>query len=151
MASDDLDAGIGQRRLAHEVWARLDPSRATRAGRGTYLSEWTATYAQRRQAICPAFPKSPQPAWTRSRVRSDVPVLIIVGGADPQDPPANVAHARRELPNSLTVVVPHGGHGSIQLGCMPEVAARFVENGTAVGLDTRCVARYRPPAFVVQR
>jgi hypothetical protein len=86
-------------------------------------------------------------AWSRARVRSGTPVLIVVGGSDPQDPGANVANARRELPNSLTVMVPGGGHGSVQLGCVPMVAQRFVERGAVQGLATACVRRYRPPPF----
>jgi pimeloyl-ACP methyl ester carboxylesterase len=93
------------------------------------------------------MPKAPQPSWSYRRVRSDVPVLLLVGGADPQDPLANVAHARRELPGSRTVVVPGAGHGSVQHGCVPRLANQFVERGTAAGLDTSCVARYEPPPF----
>jgi hypothetical protein len=77
-------------------------------------------------------------------------VLFVVGGNDPQDPLSHVAGARRELPNSRTVVVPAAGHTAVQLGCMPRVAQAFVERGTAAGLDARCVARYTPPPFVVR-
>jgi hypothetical protein len=83
-------------------------------------------------------------------VRSSAPVLFVVGQADPQDPVANIAGARRELPNSRVVVVPAAGHVSAQLGCMPRIVTQFVERGTAVGLDTSCVARYAPPRFVVR-
>jgi pimeloyl-ACP methyl ester carboxylesterase len=93
------------------------------------------------------MPESPQPSWSTARVRSDKPVLLLVGGTDPQDPLSNVANAKRELPNSRTVVVPAGGHGSIQLGCTSRLAQQFVDRGTAPGLDTRCVAGYRPPAY----
>jgi pimeloyl-ACP methyl ester carboxylesterase len=137
--------------LCSEPWARMSPSRTAAASKGTYLAEWTAANTRRTAAVCSGFPKAPQPAWTRSRVQSDVPTLIVVGGTDPQDPLANVAHAQRELPNSRTVVVPGGGHGSIHLGCMPQVAARFVASGTVTGLGTRCVARYQPPRFVLPR
>ena len=87
---------------------------------------------------------------TKARVRSDVPVLLIVGGSDPQDPLANVRGARAAMPASRTVVVPHAGHGALQLGCLPRVAQQFVERGTAAGLDTRCVGRYAPPPFVIR-
>ena len=74
-------------------------------------------------------------------------MLLLVGGADPQDPLANVANASRELRHSRTVVVPGAGHGSAQLGCVPRLVNRFVERGTAAGLDTSCAARYVPPPF----
>ena len=133
----------------NEHWARWDPARTAAASRGTYLAERTALDAALARATCSAVPKVAQPAWTKARVRSDTPVLFVVGGADPQDPLANVSRATRELPASRTVVVPAGGHGSVQLGCVPRIAQQFIERGSAAGLDTGCVARYAPPRFVV--
>jgi len=147
--------GVEARRLmfssivCNEPWARWNPARTQAAARGTYLAERTAADAALVGAVCSAMPKAAQPAWSRARVRSDVPVLLVVGGDDPQDPLENVRNARRELPASRTVVVPHAGHGALQLGCTARVAQQFVERGTADGLDTRCVARYTPPPFGV--
>jgi pimeloyl-ACP methyl ester carboxylesterase len=136
--------------VCSEPWARWSPARTRAESRGTYLAERTELDAALAAAVCSAMPKARQPAWSRARVRSDVPVLLVVGGDDPQDPLANVRNARRELSSSRTVAVPHAGHGSLQLGCLPTLARRFVEHGTAAGLDTRCAARYTPPAFVVR-
>ena len=133
--------------VCNEHWARRNPRLTAVAARGTYLAEATSRDTRGTAAVCSVMPKSAQPAWTKTRIRSDKPVLLIVGGADPQDPLSNVSNAKRELPGSRTVVVPNGGHGSIQLGCMPRVAEQFVDRGTAAGLDAGCVARYRPPAF----
>jgi pimeloyl-ACP methyl ester carboxylesterase len=117
--------------------------------RAPYLAASIARNLAEDAVVCSAFPRATQPPWTRARVRSSVPVLLVVGGTDPQDPPANVAGAARELPNSRTVIVPAGGHGSAQLGCVPRIALQFVRQGSAVGLDTRCVADYDPPRFAV--
>ena len=133
--------------VCNEPWARWSPARTAAASRGSYLAEQTANDALGAAAVCPAMPKAPQPAWSYRRVRSEAPVLLLVGAADPQDPLANVANASRELPRSRTVVVPGAGHGSAQLGCVPRLVNRFVERGTAAGLDTSCVARYVPPPF----
>ena len=133
--------------VCNEPWARRDPKRVAAAGRATYLAEATKLEASLVAAACSEVPKAEQPAWSRARVRSDKPVLLTVGGADPQDPPSNVSNAARELPSSRPVTVPAGGHGVIQLGCMPRIAESFIERGTASGLDTRCVARYSPPSF----
>ena len=102
--------------VCNEPWARWSPARTHGAGRGTYLAERVALDSARR-AVCSAMPKTAQPAWSKARVRSDVPVLLVVGGNDPQDPVANVRDAVRELPSSRTIVVPNAGHGSLQLGC----------------------------------
>ena len=136
--------------VCNEPWARWSPRRSAAASRGTYLAEERAMDARLVSAACSVVPKTEQLAWSRRRVSSDKPVLLVVGGADPQDPPSNVAHATAELPNSRTTVVPAGGHGSVQLGCLPSVARQFIERGTAVGLDARCVRRYRPPPFVLR-
>jgi pimeloyl-ACP methyl ester carboxylesterase len=136
--------------VCNEYWARRDPRRTVAASRGTYLAEATGLAARLVAAACSAVPKRPQPSWSKARVRSDKPALILVGGTDPQDPLSNAAHAERELPNSRTVVVPAGGHGSIQLGCTSQVAQRFIDMGTSAGLDARCVLRYRPPPFVLR-
>jgi pimeloyl-ACP methyl ester carboxylesterase len=157
LSMDEQGAGGAETRrlmywsiVCNEPWARWSPARTRAASRGTYLAERTTLDAQRVAAVCSVWPKAPQPAWSDARVRSDVPVLLIVGGNDPQDPLANVRGARQAMPASRTVVVPHAGHGALQLGCLPEVAQRFVERGTAVGLDTRCVGRYTPPPFVIR-
>jgi pimeloyl-ACP methyl ester carboxylesterase len=136
--------------VCNEPWARSDRKRAAAASRATYLAEATAIDAHLFSAVCSTVSRVEQPAWSTMRVRSDKPVLFVVGGTDPQDPASNVAHATRELPNSRTVVVPAGGHGSVHLGCMPRVAQRFIEDGTATGLDARCVFRFVPPPFVLR-
>jgi pimeloyl-ACP methyl ester carboxylesterase len=136
--------------VCNEPWARWSLARTRAASRGTYLAERTMLDAGRAAAVCSVWPKAPQPAWSKARVRTDVPVLLVVGGNDPQDPLANVRGASAAMPNSRTVVVPHAGHGALQLGCLRTLANQFVERGTAVGLDTRCAARYTPPPFVIR-
>jgi len=157
-AMDEAAAAGGETRqlmywsiVCNEPWARWSPERTRAAASGTYLAERTAADAAQARIVCSAMPKAAQPEWSKKRVRSDVPVLIVVGGNDPQDPLANVRDARRALPASRTIVVPQAGHGSLQLGCTARVAQEFVERGTADGLDTRCVAQYAPPPFVVVR
>ena len=132
-------------------WARWNPSRTQAAGRETYLAERVALDSATSAVVCSAMPKAAQPEWSKARIRSDVPVLLVVGGNDPQDPLANVRGASRDLPASRTIVVPNAGHGALQLGCTARVAQQFIERGTAEGLDTRCVVRYAPPPFVVVR
>ena len=43
--------------------------------------------------------------------RADVPALILTGQWDPVTPPVYGETAARHLPNSLHLVIPHGGHG----------------------------------------
>ncbi len=149
------DAAPGNRQVMYmsivcnEPWARWRPDRVARAAARTFLREQATTNARLVAAACSVVPKAAQPSWSRSRVRSTAPVLLVVGGNDPQDPLSHVAGAKRELPNSRIVVVPAAGHTAAQLGCVPRVAQEFIERGSAVGLDTDCVARYMPPPFQI--
>lgn len=135
--------------VCNEPWARWDPARTAAASRGTYLAERTALDAGAVAAICAVVPRADQPAWSATRPTTDKPILFVVGGNDPQDPAANVAGAAATMPNSRTLVVPYGGHGSVQLGCMPTLAEQFLDAASAAGLDATCLSRYRPPQFAL--
>jgi hypothetical protein len=49
-------------------------------------------------------------------------------------------------PNARVVVMPAQEHVVGHLGCGPQLIARFIEAGTAKGLDTSCVAQGAAPA-----
>ena len=134
-----------------EAWARFDPARTAASGRGSYYRDVQVAGARAQAQLCPFVPRGVLPADDAQPVRSDVPALLTVGEADPQDPPGNVADAATDLPNSLTVVVPGQGHTVAGLGCLPDVVTRFIEAGTVDGLDTSCVgATVSPPSFRVE-
>lgn len=87
-------------------------------------------------------------AW-RAPVRARVSALLLSGGADPVTPPRWGELAAKNLEGSLHVVLPGQGHGVFMRGCLPRVAARFVEAGSAGGLDVACAARALPaPLFL---
>lgn len=132
-----------------EAWARFRVDQTTRLGAGSYLRDDEVAIATAQARTCPFLPAGVVPTNDGSAVRSDVAVLLLNGGADPQDPPQNVVDAPKDLPNSLSVVVPGHGHTVGHLGCMPSIVSAFVEAGTATGLDTACVATGVPlPPFV---
>ena len=131
-----------------EAWARYDPAEVERLGDGAYGLAGYIAAARAQQQSCRYIPSGVVPSDDGSPVRSTVPVLLLVGEADPQDPPANVADAPEELPNSRTVVVPGAGHTVGHLGCMPSIVAAFIEAGTVNGLDVSCAATGVPlPPF----
>ena len=132
-----------------EAWARFDPAETARSGTGSYLVGAEVAEARSQAALCSVLPAGVVPANDAKAMRSDVPALFVVGEADPQDPPANIADAPKDLPNSLTVVVPGQAHTVGHLGCMPAVISSFIEAGTTAGLDVSCVATGVPlPPFV---
>jgi pimeloyl-ACP methyl ester carboxylesterase len=76
-----------------------------------------------------------------------VPVLLLAGDDDPQDPPANLAGWRKTFPSGRLIGVPGLAHGAIAYGCLRLVTARFVAAGTARGLDASCARRVPLPRF----
>jgi len=131
-----------------EGWARFDPAETARLGAGSYLRDVEVAIAEDQARMCTYAPAGIVAADDRQPVTSDVPVLLILGEADPQNPPANVADAASELPNSLTVVAPGHAHTVGHLGCMPSIVDSFIDAGTVDGLDVSCVATGVPlPPF----
>jgi pimeloyl-ACP methyl ester carboxylesterase len=128
-----------------EAWARYEPDEVERLGAGSVNLGDQLAIARAQEETCRVMPPGVVPANDAEPVRSTVPVLLVVGDADPQDPPANIADAPEELPNSLTVIVPGMGHTVGHLGCMPSIIDAFIEAGTTEGLDVSCVAGGVPP------
>ncbi|HET9614998.1 MAG TPA: alpha/beta fold hydrolase [Candidatus Limnocylindrales bacterium] len=132
-----------------EAWAAFDPAETARLAHGSYLKAFEVNAATNQATACSIVPEGVVPSGDAQPARSNVPVLLVLGEADPQNPPANVADAPRDLPNSRTVVVPGEGHTVGHLGCMPDLIAKFVAAGSASGLDASCAATSVPlPPFV---
>ncbi|HEX2189024.1 MAG TPA: alpha/beta fold hydrolase [Longimicrobiaceae bacterium] len=122
---------------------RITPADAGRED-GTFLREAAGI-----TAACAGWPRAALPADFHEPFRSDVPVLMVSGGADPATPPAMGERARRYLRNSLHVVVPAAAHGPVLPGCAQELAARFIAAGSHRGLSTECAAEVRWRPFAV--
>jgi pimeloyl-ACP methyl ester carboxylesterase len=129
-----------------EGWAAHDRDRIAVAGGGSYYLPVILDADRDLDLGCSLMPRVPTPADDERPVRSDVSVLLLNGTLDPQDPPANVADAATELPNSLVIVATQA-HTFGHVGCMPDVVAAFIETGTVVGLDTTCVDELPTPPF----
>jgi len=132
--------------FCNEPWVGLDATGPW----GTYLDGYTKLSLSLYKTVCALLPARPERAADWQPPHSSVPVLALVGGADPQDPLGNLAGIHRALPNSRVIVVPGFGHAIGQYGCLPALVVQFVARGTADGLDTRCIRRTPPPPFVLQ-
>jgi pimeloyl-ACP methyl ester carboxylesterase len=130
----------------NERWVGLDAAGPW----GTYLDGYVAGQVAFSRSVCAFVPDHEEPASNQARVRSQVPVLALVGGADPQDPIGNIAGLSAAMPKSRTIVVPAHGHGVGHFGCLPDLVARFIERGGAARLDARCVRKIKPPPFVLR-
>jgi pimeloyl-ACP methyl ester carboxylesterase len=128
-----------------EPWTGLE---ATGPWGTDFDSYTTARIAAFRQE-CSSIPKRAEPRslWTLP-TSSRVPVLALVGGADPQDPVTNLSDLKRHFPDSGTVILPHIAHQFGIGGCVDRIMADFVERGTTNGLDTtRCDGAVVVPPF----
>jgi pimeloyl-ACP methyl ester carboxylesterase len=114
----------------------------------TLFDGWTRRLLAGYRAACRGLPHRPEPAAAWHLPRTQVPLLLLAGGADPQDPLANAAGLRWFFPRGRAVVVPGLGHGVGSYGCLGGLVSLFVDRADAAGLDTRCVRAVRPPPFV---
>jgi pimeloyl-ACP methyl ester carboxylesterase len=129
----------------NEPWTGLD----ARGPWGTAFDTYTAARMSGFRRRCDSVPRRAEPAalW-KLPLASRVPLLAFIGGADPQDPLANLADLKRHFPDSRTVVFPHVGHSFNIGGCVDEMMADLVERATTRGLDTtRCDGAVVVPPF----
>jgi pimeloyl-ACP methyl ester carboxylesterase len=145
--SGDLDPTLGLMASiwCNEPWAGLDATGPW----GTEFDSYTAAQIAAFRHQCASAPTRAEPPrfWSLP-VSSRVPVLALVGGADPQDPLANVADLKQHFPDSRIVVFPHVGHDFNIGGCVDEMMADVADRGTTGGLDTtRCDGAVVVPPF----
>ncbi|HLL70961.1 MAG TPA: alpha/beta hydrolase [Pyrinomonadaceae bacterium] len=129
-------------------WIR--PGEAERNAAHTFLGDYR--FHQQR-AACALWPRAKIPKGYGEPTRAGVPALILTGQWDPVTPPVYGDTAAKHLPNSLHLVIPHGGHGFgglDGLDCISKLTADFVNRGTASGLDTSCVKNIRRKGFLLK-
>ena len=99
--------------------------------------------------ICEFWPRANVPASFATPVKSDLPVLLISGEADPVAPPWLAADAAKHLSNGLHIMIPHTGH-YFSFPCIDKLINEFVMKGAVKELDASCVAQLRRPTFVTE-
>lgn len=130
----------------NEPWVGLD---AHGPWHTDFDSTTTSSIATHRK-ICRYVPKRAEPSADWALPRSRTPLLLLAGGADPQDPIGNMPRLDQAFPNSRAVIVPNYGHTVAQFGCMARLVSDFVRTGKAKELDTRCVGDIAPPRFSLE-
>jgi len=98
-------------------------------------------------ALRAAWPRGTLPDGYGDPVQSDRPVLLLSGLLDPVTPPRWAAAVAQTLTNARAVTVPGVGHGTMAAGCIPDLMAEFIEQGSAEGLDIACVEEIVRPRF----
>jgi pimeloyl-ACP methyl ester carboxylesterase len=138
---------MGSSIWCNEPWTGLNATGPWGTDFDSYSSDRIAAFRQ----ACSSVPKRAEPRslWTLP-ASSRVPVLALVGGADPQDPLANLSDLKQHFPDSRTIVFPHIGHQFGIGGCADPILADFVERATTTGLDTTaCDGAVVVPPFPV--
>jgi pimeloyl-ACP methyl ester carboxylesterase len=147
--SGDLEIGslnlMGASIWCNEPWSGLD----AKGPWGTDFDSYTTAYVAEFRHECSSVPRRAEPRslWTLP-VSSRVPVVALVGGADPQDPLTNLSDLKRHFPDSRTVILPNVGHHMSWGGGCDGMLADFAVRGTTKGLSTStCVGEVVVPPF----
>jgi len=99
------------------------------------------------EAMCRVWPRGVLDADLREPLASTVPALLLSGSIDPVTPPAYAAAAAAGFRDHLHVVFEGQGHIQLGLRCAQTLLRRFLDAGSAQGLDAACVEEVRPTPF----
>lgn len=99
------------------------------------------------RSICEVWPAGIIDENFKAPVRSDLPVLLLSGSADPITPPAYAERAAESLANHLHLVGQDMGHILAPLGCVPRLIARYVDEASLENVAGECVERLAPLPF----
>ncbi|HQW80854.1 MAG TPA: alpha/beta fold hydrolase [Pseudomonadota bacterium] len=91
------------------------------------------------QAQCAGWPKGERPKDFHDPITSDVPVLLMSGEFDPVTPPRYGEETAKGYRNGRHLVVRGRGHIVLTAGCMPKLAAEFIDKTDAKALDASCL------------
>ncbi len=97
--------------------------------------------------ICKLWPHGPVDADLHAALHSDIPTLLLSGEADPVTPPLDAERAAEGLTRHRHLILKGEGHGQLPTGCMPVIAADFLDNAAPDRLDASCLDRHAPEPF----
>jgi pimeloyl-ACP methyl ester carboxylesterase len=98
-------------------------------------------------AMCEVWPGGVVDEDLKAPLRSQVPALLLSGEFDPVTPPAYAAAAAPGFADHAQVTFRGQGHIQLGLRCAQTLVRRFLDAGTAAGLDTSCADDVDPAPF----
>ncbi len=123
----------------------LNPAQVASARQHTFAGDLRI---RAQQHACAIWNVRPMPPAFNNPVRSNVPVLMILGSDDPATPPTYGLQALRYLPNGRAILVKGAGHGADD-ACTDALLLAFLKHDSAKNLDVdRCSASFALPPFV---
>jgi pimeloyl-ACP methyl ester carboxylesterase len=123
----------------------ISPADVARETSGTFLG---AVRVSQLSAFCSDWPRGRLPEGYIEPVRASTPTLLISGALDPATPKPFADEVAAALAKAVSVIVPYGGHINAD-PCLDSIAAQFIADGSAEGLDLSCVEEIRRPPFIV--
>jgi pimeloyl-ACP methyl ester carboxylesterase len=144
---ETIAEGMGISVVCSEDFPFFEEEAIAERNRDTYLG---SLQTDSLKLVCPLWPRGEVPVDFKSPVRSTgAPVLLLSGEADPVTPPENGELTASQLgaEAALHLVARGQGHIVIHRGCIPRLAAEFIESGDFEGLDTGCVEKIAPQPF----
>lgn len=99
-------------------------------------------------AACKEWVRGEVPQGYTNFVNSDVPVLLVEGEVDAASPPWFADAIVKHFSHGREVKIRYTGHQFA--GCIPDLLAKFIEKGSADGLDTSCTEAIRRPPFATR-
>ena len=141
---DTMSLGLTLSVMCSEELPRISAAETAQAGRDSFLGSlaldvWTG--------MCDGWPRGRLSA--ERTASSEVPALLLSGALDPVTPPSWGELALESFANGRHFVVPGAAHNTGGSRCVQELMARFIEAGSAAGLDGSCVQNIERPKFVV--
>ena len=143
-SGDNLSVGMQLSVLCSEDATRVNQEDIERQSTGTVFG----LHLLRGQLkACELWPRGEIDDSYFDPITSDVPALVLSGDLDPVTPPGWGDSVAQHLKNARHITVPATGHGVIGTPCGQDLIRKFIENGTATGLDASCASRVRRPPF----
>ena len=112
------------------------------ATRNTFLRDWRL---KQQQAACNVWPRAAVTAADRKPIHTRVPTMFVSGDSDGGTPVWLTEHASSGFENRVEVTMPNRGHTEWD-ACVETLYRRFLNQGSAQGLDpSACAQLSRPP------
>ncbi|MCZ6619024.1 MAG: alpha/beta hydrolase, partial [Gammaproteobacteria bacterium] len=99
--------------------------------------------------MCAQWPRGLIDADMKEPLHAEHPILILSGENDPITPPRYGDLVLGNFKNAHHLVAPGQGHGVIGRGCLPRLAAEFIESADPDALDSSCMQRLGPTPFFI--
>lgn len=145
--SNSLAMGMHNAVICTEDYPLLNnPDIDLSAMENTYLG---SVPSEALKANCADWPSGIMDEDFHEPLVTDVPTLILSGGADPVTPARYGQLLEKLMPNALHIVNPYQGHMQVMLGCSPTVVNNFIVRGNTQDVDYGCLERLRPEPFFV--